>query len=199
MKTHCRIAALAAVGMLAAGLATAAEKAPGFELPDVHGNTHSLEQYAGKIVVLEWINYDCPFVVKFYKPGYMQQWQEKYTGKGVIWLNICSSAPGTQGNYSIEEWHRRIEERQVKSTAVLLDEDGTVGKAYGARTTPHMYVIDKEGNLVYKGGIDDRRSTNSDHVKDSRNFVVEALDALLSGGEIEVAEAPPYGCSVKYK
>ncbi len=196
---HMVIAALAAAGMVVAGSAVAEKQAPAFELKDVNGNTHSLEQYAGKIVVLEWINYECPFVVKFYKPGVMQGWQEKYTEKGVIWLSICSSAPGTQGHYSIEDWHKHIAEREVKATAVLLDEDGTVGKAYDARTTPHMYVIDKDGKLVYAGGIDDRRSTNSDHIKDSRNFVVEAVNALLTGGEIEVAEAAPYGCSVKYK
>ena len=192
------ISGLAVAVMLAAVNVTAQEKAPAFELTDVHGNTHSLAQYEGKIIVLEWINYDCPFVRKFYRPGYMQKWQEKYTGKGIVWLSICSSAPGTQGHFSIDEWHRRINDQKVKATAVLLDEDGTVGRAYGARTTPHMYVIDKEGNLVYKGGIDDRRSTNSAHVEGARNFVIEALDALLAGNPVAASDAPPYGCSVKY-
>lgn len=172
--------------------------APGFELPDVNGEQHSLEQYAGKIVVLEWTNYDCPFVVKFYSVGAMQGWQEKYTGEGVVWLIICSSAPGKQGNFTQEEWLRRMEAWNVKATAVLLDEDGTVGRAYNARNTPQMVVISADGKLLYNGAIDDKRSASSEDIKGARNYVVEILDALLAGEEFDVPETQPYGCTVKY-
>ncbi len=189
------------MGLLAtmfSGAAFAQREAPAFELPDVHGTVHSLVQYDGKTVVLEWINYDCPFIRKFYDAGAMQGWQEKYTDKGVVWLSICSSAPGKQGHFSREEWFKRMEQAKVKATAVLLDEDGAVGKAYGAKTTPHMYIISEEGKIVYEGGIDDKRSTRSSDIEGARNYVVEALTALKSGEPIKTTTSIPYGCSVKY-
>lgn len=178
--------------------AAAQSAAPAFELPDVNGATHTLRQYAGKIVVLEWTNYDCPFVKKFYGTGTMQAMQDKYTGKGVIWLSVCSSAPGKQGNFSYEEWARRIKETGSKATAVLLDESGKVGRTYRASNTPHIFVIDPAGQLAYQGSVDDNRSADPATVQNARNYLAEALDALLAGEAVPVAQTKPYGCSVKY-
>ncbi len=174
------------------------EKAPDFSLPSIEGETQALEYFRGSIVVLEWINHDCPFVRKFYTTGNMQELQKKYSEKNVVWLSICSSAPGKQGHFSIEEWQRRQQKAGANPTAVLLDEDGKVGRAYNARTTPHMFVIDAEGILRYKGGIDDRPQASAASLEGARNYVVEALDALLAGEPVALTESRPYGCSVKY-
>lgn len=173
-------------------------KAPDFTLTDVHGKTHNLSDFKDKIVVLEWINHGCPFVVKHYKSGNMQKLQETYTGKGVVWLAICSSAKGKQGYMTNEAWIKTNTENKTKVTGLLIDEDGTVGKLYGARTTPHMYIIDKEGTLVYAGAIDDNSSADASVIPDSKNFVVTVVDALLEGKPAPVSEHKPYGCSVKY-
>jgi len=172
--------------------------ASAFELKSVTGETHTLEKYAGKIVVLEWTNYDCPFVKKFYSIGAMQALQEKYTGKEVIWLSICSSAPGKQGNLTSEEWLQRIKNSGVKATAVLIDETGVVGKAYGASNTPHIFVIGPDGTIAYQGSVDDNRSADSATVDGARNYLAETLDALLSGTPVPVKETKAYGCSIKY-
>jgi len=174
------------------------DAAPEFTLTDTHGETHSLSDFEGKIVVLEWFNHGCPFVVKHYSEGNMQSLQEKYTEEGVIWLSICSSNVGKQGYDSPEGHNSTAEELGKNPTAILLDVDGTVGRAFGARVTPHMYVIDAEGNLAYQGAIDDRRSTNPAHIPDSKNYVAAALDALLAGEEVEITTSQPYGCTVKY-
>ncbi len=189
-----------AVAGLTLGLATAyADPAPAFTLPDGHGNEHSLSDFEGKIVVLEWVNHGCPFVVKFYRGGHMQALQAEMAEKGVVWLSICSSAPGKQGWMTAEDQLRTIEEKEINAHAVLIDEDGTVGRAYGARTTPHMYVIDTEGKLVYQGAIDSVRSTNPADIPEARNYVREAVAALQAGEPVPVAQTQPYGCSVKYK
>ena len=174
------------------------ESAPEFKLTDSNGSEHSLSDFKGKIVVLEWINYDCPFVKKHYDSKNMQSLQEKYTKEGIVWLAICSSNKGKQGNFSVEEINKRSNERGAKFTAYLIDEDGTVGKMYGAKTTPHMYVIDKSGMLVYAGGIDDKASTDVDDIKAAKNYVSSTLDELLAGKEVSVQSSTPYGCSVKY-
>ncbi len=187
------------VAALALGLSTAyADPAPAFTLPDGHGNEHSLSDFEGKIVVLEWVNHGCPFVVKFYQGGHMQALQAEMAEKGVVWLSICSSAPGLQGWMSAEDQLRTIEEKEINAHAVLIDEDGTVGRAYGARTTPHMFVIDTEGNIAYQGAIDSVRSTNPADIPEARNYVREAVAALLAGEPVPVAQTQPYGCSVKY-
>ena len=178
--------------------ALAQQAAPAFELPDVGGATHTLAQYAGKIVVLEWTNYDCPFVKKFYGVGSMQAMQEKYTGKGVIWLTVCSSAPGKQGHFAQAEWKKRMAASGVKATAVLLDETGVTGKAYGASNTPHIFVIAADGKIAYQGSVDDKRSADPADIEGARNYLKEALNALLSGTPVGVAETKAYGCSVKY-
>lgn len=178
--------------------AAAQERAPAFDLPDVDGVRHTLAQYAGKTVVLEWTNYDCPFVKKFYEPGAMQAMQAKYTAQGVVWLSVCSSAPGKQGHFAAEEWKRRMAASGVKATAVLVDETGVAGKAYGASNTPHVFVVRPDGTLAYRGAVDDKRSANPADLAGARNYLSETLDALLAGGPVAVAETKPYGCSVKY-
>jgi len=175
------------------------KSAPDFTLKDSNGKTHSLSDFKGKFVVLEWVNYECPFVVKHYGSGNMQKLQEAYTAKDVVWLSICSSAPGKQGNYNAEEINSRAKESGAKFTAYLIDEDGNVGKMYGAKTTPHMYVVNPEGVLVYAGGIDDTPTANQEDVKTAKNYVAAALDASMSGKEVENKVTKPYGCGVKYK
>lgn len=178
--------------------AAAQVAAPAFELPDADGNTYTLNQYLGKIIVLEWTNYDCPFVRKFYSTGTMQAMQKKYTGSGVVWLSICSSAPGKQGNFTAEEWGRRIRETGSGATAVLLDESGRVGHLYGASNTPHVYVIGRDGFLAYQGAVDDQRTADPAMAGEGRNYLAEALDALLSGLSVPTPQTRSYGCSVKY-
>ena len=174
------------------------ESAPDFKLTDSNGNEHSLSDFADKIIVLEWLNFDCPFVKKHYDSKNMQSLQETYTAKDVVWLAICSSNEGKQGNFSVEEINKRSKNHDAKFTAYLMDEDGKVGKMYGAKTTPHMYIIDKSGMLVYAGGIDDRATTDVDDIKDSKNYVSAALDELLAGKKVSLQSSTPYGCSVKY-
>ena len=174
------------------------ESAPDFKLTDSNGNEHSLSNFADKIIVLEWINFDCPFVKKHYDSKNMQSLQESYTAKDVVWLTICSSNEGKQGNFSVEEINKRSKNHGARFTAYLIDEDGTVGKMYGAKTTPHMYIVDKSGMLVFAGGIDDKATTDIDDIQDSKNYVSAALDELLAGKEVSVQSSTPYGCSVKY-
>jgi peroxiredoxin len=195
------MALMAFAVMAVAAMAAAVEigaKAPGFTLKDIKGNEHTLAAYAGRIVVLEWTNHGCPFVKKHYGPGNMQALQEKYTGKDVVWLSICSSALGKQGHFTAEAWAGMAHELKEKASAILLDEDGAVGRLYGAKTTPHMFVIDKEGSLAYQGAIDDDRSFDPKKVEGAKNYVAAAIDALLKGEKVETAETAPYGCSVKY-
>jgi len=172
--------------------------APCFTLTDVHGNRHGLSDFKGKTVVLEWTNYDCPFVRKHYGTENMQKLQEKYIQKQVVWLSICSSAPGKQGHYSPEIWREKIKQQGSKATAVLLDADGKVGRLYGAKTTPHMFVIGGDGLLRYRGAIDDNRAWDPKTVEGATNYVAAALDALLKGEAVAVQETQSYGCSVKY-
>lgn len=178
--------------------ATVGEMAPDFTLTDAHGKTHTLSDYKGKFVVLEWVNFGCPFVVKHYGSENMQKLQKNYTGKDVVWLSICSSAPGKQGYYEGEELLKAIKEHNVNSSAYLVDADGTVGKMYEAKTTPNMYVINPDGKLVYAGAIDDKPSVNPDDIKGSLNYVTNALDNSMAGKEIDIKTTQPYGCSVKY-
>ena len=177
---------------------TTGEPAPEFTLTDTKGTAHNLSDFRGKYVVLEWVNHGCPFVVKFYKPGEMQKLQAEMTGQDVVWLSICSSAKGRQGHMSNDDWNAKIEETGTAATAVLIDEDGTVGKLYGARTTPHMYVIDPAGNLIYQGAIDSIRSTNSDDIANAENYIRSAVAQHMAGEQVVVAETQAYGCGVKY-
>lgn len=174
------------------------EEAPDFALEDTDGTTHRLSEYEGQFVVLEWLNFGCPFVGKHYDSGNMQQLQETYTDDGVVWLSIVSSAPGTQGYYPPEEMKEQKEAHDGNMTAILLDSSGEVGKKYGAKVTPHMYIINPEGTLLYKGGIDDKPTTDVADIEDATNYVKNALDEAMSGEEVGVKTSQPYGCTVKY-
>jgi hypothetical protein len=173
--------------------------APVFTLSSSDGKTHSLSDFEGKFVVLEWVNFGCPFVRKHYDSGNMQQLQKTYTAKGVIWLSVCSSAPGKQGYYAGEELTKQIARENYAGSAYLMDAEGTVGMSYGAKTTPHMFVIDPKGTLIYAGGIDDKPSTNREDIAGATNYVSQALDAALAGKTVATKESRSYGCSVKYK
>jgi peroxiredoxin len=198
MKKNFAIAALVAGAFQLAALDTGAP-APAFtNVKDTNGKTHNLADYKGKTVVLEWVNYDCPFVKKHYSSNNMQDLQRKYTAKGVVWLSVNSSAPGKEGNYSIAEWKQKSAERKIAANAILLDPSGKTGKAYGAKTTPHMYIIDGAGVLQYQGAIDSTRSTDVADIKTSQNYVATALDELAAGKPVSTKETKAYGCSVKY-
>lgn len=188
---------LTAMPLFADGPAIGA-KAPDFSLTDTNGKTHALSDYKGRTVVLEWTNFGCPFVVKHYSTGNMQALQKKYTDKGVIWLSISSSAKGKEGNMSPAEWNKEIADAKASSTAYLLDESGTVGKSYDAKTTPHMFIINPDGVLIYKGAIDNKPSTKTSDIKGAQNYVSAALDESMAGKKVSTSVTQSYGCSVKY-
>ncbi len=177
---------------------TVGQPAPNFTLSDTLGKIYSLADFKGKNVVLEWFNYDCPFVAKQYDSGSMQKLQETYTGKGIVWLAINSSAPGKEGNYSPDQLNKMAKSKKANPTAILLDSDGTVGRLYAAQTTPHMFIIDAAGNLVYQGAIDDIPSTDVTDIEKSHNYVRMALDEILAGKPVTTSATKSYGCSVKY-
>jgi hypothetical protein len=172
--------------------------APAFTATDTKGVRHALAGYGGKTVILEWTNHECPYTVKHYATGNMQALQETATGSGAIWLTVVSSRPGAQGHVEAAEADQLTASRKARPTAVLLDPAGQLGRLYDARTTPHMFVIDGAGLLVYMGAIDDRPGAGHGSVKGARNYVREALDAMAAGRPIPVASTRPYGCSVKY-
>ncbi|MDH4070382.1 MAG: thioredoxin family protein [Ignavibacteria bacterium] len=178
--------------------AVVGEAAPAFTLKGVDGREYSLSDFKGKYVVLEWVNYDCPFVRRHYGSGNMQGLQKEYTAEGVVWLSICSSAPGKQGYFDIPELKERMQKAEAVPTAYLTDPKGEVGRKYEAKTTPHMFVINPEGVLLYAGAIDDRPSTSVDDNEGATNYVRAALDAAMQGKPVEVQTSKPYGCSVKY-
>jgi peroxiredoxin len=173
--------------------------APDFTAKDIDGQEHRLSALKGKFVVLEWHNQGCPYVVKHYDTGNMQRLQKELTGQGVVWLTVISSALGKQGFVTPEQEKKYLAEKQAAPSEVLVDPDGTVGKLYGAKTTPHMFVIDDKGVLVYGGAIDDKSSTNHAEVATAKNYVRAAYDEVKSGKPVSVGSTAPYGCSVKYK
>lgn len=175
------------------------QPAPDFTLQDSHGQGRHLSDYKGKYVVLEWFNHACPFVHKHYDSGNMQKLQKNYEAKGVVWFSIISSAPGKEGFVTAADANKDIESMKAAPTAVLLDPKGTVAKLYEAKTTPDMFVIDPQGQLIYKGAIDDKPTTDIADVTGAKNYVSEALDAAMSGKPVAVSATTPYGCSVKYK
>ncbi|MBN1917878.1 MAG: thioredoxin family protein [Verrucomicrobia bacterium] len=182
----------------AAETAEVGKPAPDFTATDAQGNTHTLSSYRGKYVVLEWFNAQCPFVRKYYDSGAMQELQQACGDKGVVWLTICSSAKGKQGYYEGEALTNLIEKEKSNATSYLVDTDGTVGRRYAAKTTPHMFVISPEGLLLYAGAIDNRPSVRPSDIEGAANYVVQALDAAMAGREIETTSTKSYGCSVKY-
>lgn len=182
----------------AAGAATVGAAAPDFQLKDATGRTVKLADFKGKHVVLEWTNPGCPFVVKHYGSQNMQGLQKEYTAKNVVWLSINSTAKGHDDYLEPAALTARYQAWGSAPSAMLMDEAGTVGKAYAARTTPHMFVIDPAGKLVYAGGIDDKRSADPADVKTAKNYVRAALGESMAGKPVSTPTATPYGCSVKY-
>jgi len=172
--------------------------APDFTALSSEGKEVKLSDYKGKVVVLEWLNYGCPFVKKHYEGKNMQKLQAEITKQGVVWLSVISSAPGAQGHSDAAQAEKDRKEHGSKATAVLLDEKGLLGKAYNAQTTPHMFVIDAKGTLVYQGAIDDQPSADSATLKNAKDYVSPAVKAALAGKEVKTAQTKAYGCSVKY-
>ena len=183
---------------LAAVQAKVGEPAPLFTAPATNGTPVSLASYNGKIVILEWTNHDCPYVRKHYETGNMQSLQREVTGQGVVWLTLISSSPGTQGHVTPAQADELTSTRKAAPTAVLLDEKGVVGRMYGATNTPHMYVVDKTGLLVYAGAIDDRPTTRRADVQGANNYVRAALEAVVAGQPVKTPVTRAYGCTVKY-
>lgn len=200
MIRNATVACILLLGLASTGHAAAivGKPAPPIELSDSDGKTVRLDAFKGKFIVLEWVNVKCPFVGKHYGSGNMQRLQKKYTQEGVVWLSICSSAPGKQGYVTGPEAREFMKQKGAAPTDFLLDPRGTVGKSYGAKTTPHMFVIDPKGVVVYDGAIDDKPSTDQADIATAKNYLVAALDAAMSGKKVEIPASQPYGCSVKY-
>jgi len=202
-RRHLAFAAVAAV--LATGTASAqtgpviGQPAPDFSATDADGKTRSLKQYRGKTVVLEWTNHECPYVKKHYSSGSMQALQREATKDGVVWLSIVSSAPGQQGHVTGEQAKQQTASRKASPTAVLLDPSGAVGRLYGAKTTPHMFVVNAQGRLVYAGGIDDVPSNKVEDLERAKPLVKLALADVKAGRAVAIPASRPYGCAVKYK
>jgi peroxiredoxin len=173
--------------------------APDFSLPDTAGKRVTLSTFRGRHVVLEWVNPGCPYVRKHYGASNMQGTQKEVTAAGVVWLAINSTEQGSGDYLAPAQLARWMQEQQAAATHTLMDEEGTVGKAYGARTTPHMYIIDPKGLLVYAGGIDSIASSRADDIKTAVNYVKQGVREALAGRPISAATTRPYGCSIKYK
>lgn len=189
---------LAAISLTTHAAVNVGQPAPDFTGADSNGKQHSLSQYKGKTVVLEWTNHDCPYVKKHYNSGNMQALQKDATANGIVWLSIISSSPGKQGHVSGKQANELSASRNASPTAVILDESSEIGLLYGAKTTPHMYIVDKSGQLVYMGGIDNTPSKDEDDIPKSKNYVRTALDEMAAGQAIKESITRPYGCSVKY-
>ena len=197
MKTFVALAiALAPAAALAA--ATVGQPAPGFTVTDVAGKPANLADYKGKTVVLEWHNFGCPFVQKHYRSGNMQALQKKYAGD-VVWLAVNSTHKGAWDYTEPAKLTTQLRDFGAAPARYLVDEPGAMGHAYGAKTTPHMYIIDPQGKVVYNGAIDDKRSSNVEDVKTAKNYVVAALEELKAGKPVTTASTTPYGCTVKYR
>jgi hypothetical protein len=173
--------------------------APDFTATDSRGQAHSLSEYRGKYVVLEWHNQGCPFTHKHYVSGNMQALQKEWTEKGVVWFTVISSAPGTQGYVTASEENDYLGKMHAAPTAALLDPDGKVGRFYAAKTTPDMYVIDPQGRLIYSGAIDNRPTPDTADIQGADNYVSDALTAAMSGKPVAMSYTRAYGCSVKYR
>lgn len=195
----------AACTLLVVSLATAAAaqarigaSAPEFTATDSHGKTHSLDEYRGKYVVLEWHNHDCPYTRKHYRSGNMQSLQKEWTAKGVAWFTVISSAPGEQGYVTASQENAYMAKMSADPTAALLDPSGKLGHLYDAKTTPDMYIINPSGKLIYAGAIDNRATPDEDDIKGADNYVNDALTEAMDGKQVATPYTRPYGCSVKY-
>ncbi len=195
-----RAALAAALFALSAGAQTArvGAPAPGFTATDSHGQTHTLDQYRGKYVVLEWHNQGCPYTHKHYVSGNMQALQKEWRAKGVIWFTVISSAPGKQGYVTDSEENAYLARMHADPTAVLMDPQGKLGMLYDAKTTPEMYVIDPEGKLIYEGAIDNRPTPDVEDIRGADNYLSDALSEAMAGKSVTTPSTRPYGCSVKY-
>lgn len=187
-----------ALAAFAAFAATVGQPAPGFTLKDLSGKPVQLSEFKGRYVVLEWVNPGCPYVQKHYESANMQRLQKELTGKNVAWLAINSTNPRAYDYRTPGEMQKWMKQMNGAPTATLLDENGQVGQAYGAQTTPHMYIIDPNGTLIYAGAIDDKRSTRLEDVKTATNYVRVAMGEALAGKPVSNSSTPPYGCTVKY-
>ena len=197
MKTALGFAAIALSTSVLAS-APPGQQAPAFTLTDLNGKAVSLADYKGKTVVLEWQNFECPFVQKHYRSGNMQALQKKYAND-VVWLTVTSTARTASDYIEPARISKELSEFKAVPAHYLMDTPGSVGMAYGAKTTPHMYIIDPSGKVVYNGAIDDKRSTNVADVKGAKNYVATALDEMKAGKPVSVASTTPYGCSVHYQ
>lgn len=198
MKTTLALVLAVSVLLNARAETEVGKPAPDFALKDTSGTEYKLSDLKGKYVVLEWVNYGCPFVKKHYDSQNMQKLQKEAAGKGVVWLSICSSGPGKQGNFPPAEAAKQSEAYGAAAKAYLIDEEGTVGKLYGAKTTPDMFVINPEGVLIYKGAIDDQPSPDTATIDGAKNYVELALNEASAGKPVSTPSTKPYGCSVKY-
>jgi hypothetical protein len=185
-------------GLSVAWAARVGEPAPDFTATDTNGKVHKLSEYRGKFVVLEWTNRGCPYTQKHYNSGNMQRLQREWTGTGIIWLTVISSAPGEQGYVTASEENAYLQEVKAAPTAVLLDPSGAVGHLYDAKTTPHMFIVNSQGTLIYNGAIDDRPTTDLSDINGAKNYVSASLQEATSGKPVSNPTTRPYGCSVKY-
>ena len=174
------------------------EPAPNFKATDSNGQMHQLSEYRGKYVVLEWHNNGCPYTRKHYESGNMQRLQKEWTSRGVIWFTVISSAPGQQGYVTAQQENEYLKRMNAVPTAALLDPQGDVGRLYAAKTTPHMFIINPEGLLIYDGAIDSKATTDQSDIATATNYVSQALEEAMAGKAVSTPTSRPYGCSVKY-
>lgn len=198
MKKLMMILATSLIASFAFADAKIGSPAPDFAVNDAQGKAHKLSDYKGKYVILEWYNKDCPYVRKHYDSKNMQKLQTDMAGKQVVWLTVISSAKGKQGNLAAADAIKNGEKEGMKSAAILLDENGTMGKAYGAKTTPHMYLIDDKGMLRYNGAIDSNDSADQKTIPTAQNYIMAAYNSAVKGEKIAKETTKPYGCSVKF-
>jgi peroxiredoxin len=202
MMLHRRTLLIAAAALGLAAAAAAAPQidapAPDFQATDAQGQLRALKDFAGKVVVLEWISSDCPYTAKHYNSGTMQRLQRAARKQGVVWLTVSSAAPGRADYFTpqaAKTWEAKV---RGEPTAILLDGDGKIGRAYGAKVTPHMFIIDGAGRLVYMGGIDDRPYAEPASLKGAKPYVALALADLKAGRPVATPVTAPYGCSIRY-
>jgi len=193
------IISILALGLSQLQAVEVGEDAPEFTLTGIDGQSHSLSDFEGKYVVLEWLNHNCPFVKKHYNSGNMQALQKEYTDEGVVWLSINSTNPDHRDYVTADEEAQLASNHHSKATAILHDPDGVVGHAYNAQTTPHIFIIDPDGKLVYQGAIDSIRSANPADIPTATNYVKAAFKALMKGKGVEMSSTKAYGCGVKYR
>jgi peroxiredoxin len=174
------------------------DPAPAFQATDSNGQTHSLSEYRGKFVVLEWHNHGCPYTRKHYESGNMQRLQREWTVRGVVWFTVISSAPGQQGYVTPQQENDYLQQMNGSPTAALLDPQGDIGRLYSAKTTPHMFIVNPAGVLIYDGAIDSKATTDQADIATATNYVSQALEEAMAGKPVSTPTSRPYGCSVKY-